>query len=221
MPQIEFKLHYLDNVSSDHINNCIDHLRMRYHEQVEDGSGDYETSVYKGNQVSESWLKDTYSPNIDNPDGYDLADDFDQYTADDYARSKWYTHGLVVDFWDMKEYDLSVGGLATPASANNSDGATFWASNARGTVHEAGHTIMDTEHWHHNMGREDDAGDTTCMGVEYDKGCSHIEYLDQGSIESGTSKMGIHTVDAVRGFRDNEIYYSGLDDCCYEDCTHP
>lgn len=230
MAKIEFVVHRLYNKNQSEWEDCIDHLRTRYKGQVEDGSGDYTTSVDKGESTSEWHLLYSYSSDVDNPDVYDLADDWRAYVSDNLSQRKWRVHGLVVDWHEMNSddegYDMSgAGGLAVTGSANNYNGSTFWASNPRGTVHEATHTMMAWEHFHHNMGRQDDQGHTTAMGAAWDRGCSYYEFLQQPDIEHGTTKLGFRSVQAVREFRDNETYVSGYRDCCYnvdnDPCNSP
>lgn len=218
--KIEFVIHRLENKSSSAWDDCIQALRNTYNNQVEDGSGDYETTVDKGGSTTESHLIDTYSPNVSNPDVYDLHDDWGQYVDDNLSTTKWRVHGLVVDWHEMNGddtgYDVSgAGGLAVGGSANHLGGSHFWASNPRGTVHEATHTMLDEAHYDHNMGREDVEGDTTAMGAVEGEGCSDIDYLEQPDIESGTTDLGVRTINAVRKFRDDQTYISGLPDCCY------
>lgn len=226
MARIEFVIHRLENKSTSEWDDCIEALQLTYGNQVEDGSGDYETTVDKGGSTTESHLIDTYSPNVTNPDVNDLYYDWGEYVDDNLSTQKWRVHGLVVDWHAMEGdgdgYDMSgAGGLALSGSANHLGGSHFWASNPRGTVHEATHTMLDEVHYDHNMGREDAEGDTTAMGVQVNNGCSDIDLLDQGDIESGTRKLGVRTVSAVRKFRDDQTYVSGMPDCCYNADNDP
>lgn len=223
MADIEFTLHRLDNITSSQLNDRVNALQNRYDSQIEDGSGNYTTIVHTGYKIYESTLHDWDNSGESNSDGYDLIDDWRAFVDDNYNRQKWSSHGLVVDFFNMTEYDLSVGGLAPPGGAASSDGAVFWAYNERGIVHEATHTMMDSEHYHHNMGRKDDDGDATAMGVTEGagNGCSYIRNLPQGDLDPNTTVLGYNTVDAVRTYRDTESYASGMKDCCYTNCTQP
>ena len=216
MTNIIFRLHNLEN-ASDNISDTVDALQYRYDRQVEDTDGNYSTTVTQQSEISEDWLHNQYSPDVENPDHSDLSEDFRSYISDTESRQKWHIDGLLISFYDMEVYDLDYGGLAPPGGAADNDGATFWASNDRGTVHEATHTMMDPNHWHHNMGRKDkDNGNVTAMGAANGEGCSYMENVAQPSIEKGTTNLGYRTVDAIREFRDTESAYSGMDRECYE-----
>lgn len=218
MSHIIFRLHNLEN-ASDSISDVVDALQHRYCRQVEDDDGNYRTTVDRHSEISEDWLHNQYSPDVENPDHYNLSEDFRSYISnrDYHSRLKWHIDGLLINFWDMEVYDLGSGGLAPPGGAANSDGATFWASGDRGVVHEGTHTMMDSDHWHHNMGRKDkDSGNATAMGATNGEGCSYMQCMAQPDLENGTTKLGYRTVDAIRAFRDTESAYYGMDDECYD-----
>lgn len=218
MSKIEIVIHKLNNKTDDAWDNCINRVRDRYQNQVNDGS--YDVSVSKGETTSERYLYNNYTIFVENPGESIFLDAWQSYVDEHLNRGKWKIHGLVIDFFDMDIYDLGAGGLAVPGSAARSDGAAFWASNARGTVHEASHTMMDPEHWHHNMGRKE-GGNATAMGVKQDKGCSHLENVCQPAISSGTTKLGVNTVTGIRAYRDSETYADLNKSCCYNDCSKP
>lgn len=224
MARIEFVISRLENKTTDQWDQQTKALRSQYQNQVEDGSGDYSTSVTQGITTSEQYLKDTYSPNASNPDVYDLLADWDSYVDDNLSQEKWRVHGLVLDWFAMDLYDMSdAGGVAYSGSAASEfrPGGTFWSYNDRGTVHEATHAMTDTTHWDHNLGREDGGGDTTAMGASRDRGCSYLEQFSQSDLESGTTKLGFETVNAIREYRDNETYLTDRDDCCYGSDENP
>lgn len=218
MTKIEIVIHKLENKTDNGWDSCINGVRDRYQNQVNDGS--YDVRVSKGETTTESYLNNNYTSSVDNPNQSHLLDAWQAYVDEHLSQEKWKIHGLVINFFDMSVYDLSVGGLAVPGRAANSDGAAFWASNARGTVHETSHTMMDPAHWQHNMGRKE-GGNSTAMGVSEDKGCSHLEYVCQPAISSGTTKLGVNTVTAIREYRDNETYADLNKSCCYNDCSKP
>ena len=215
--QIDIHVHRLEKVDEGELNDVIDEVDYRFEQHIEDGSGDYETEVFSGSAVAESTL-DSYN-NESDPDHFDLFDDWNDYVDDHLSQDLWIIHALLIDFWGMEYYDLDVGGLAVEESAFSLYGAACWASNDRGIIHEVCHTLMDSEHWHHNLGRSDDYGQETVMGAAHGKGCAYRDYLEQPAVDD--TEISWATTGAVREFRDEQTYQEDHPECCFEDCEKP
>lgn len=215
--KIDIHVHRLEKTDIEEWNDAIDEVDYRFEEHIEDGSGDYETEVFSGSAVAESTL-DSYN-NESDPDHWDLFDDWNDYVDQHHSQGLWIIHVLLIDFWGMEYYDLSYGGLAVRQSAFHVDGAACWASNVRGVIHEVCHTLIDREHWHHNLGRSDEYGQATVMGAAGGEGCAYLDGLNQPAVDE--TEISWATAEAVRKFRDEQTYQEDHPECCFEDCEMP
>lgn len=123
MAKIEFILHRYENINETELQGRVDALQNQYNTQVEDGSGNYETTVKAaGDVIYESTLYDLDGSGGTTQDGRDMLADWQYYIDNNYSTSAWTVHGLVLDYFEQQEngdhYDLSDGGgWAYPGSA--------------------------------------------------------------------------------------------------------
>ena len=216
--KVTVHVYRLDNITFSQQRSREDAVEFRLEEHVEDGSGNYNCVLLHEGEVTEDELN-AYN-NEANPNHNQLLSDWSSWLTDNRTRNPWRVHLLVVDFFNMDHYDLGAGGVAYAGSAANSGGGVCWAYNERGSIHEVAHTLMDTSHWHHNMGVADSSSNSTAMGVQEGRGCGYSgQYVSP--IGNNSTRLSDRTGNAIRKYRDYTKHLTNLDDCCYGGDDNP